>query len=532
MPGLPAAVGLVAATLLVLTPAASLGAPNGVGQSDDVARIALKAADVDFLDPALTYSLGAFRLVDMTCARLLTYSRRGALVPEVAAAQPRVSRGGTRYTFTLRRTFRFSDGTPVQASAFARTIDRILAPRVKSPWAAYASEIRGAKAVLTGRATHASGVSARGYSLAIDLVRPVPEFVARTTSMCAVPPALPSDREGVSVFPAAGPYYVADHRPAESVTIRRNPYYGGTRPQRVEGFDVDLRVSSHDEILMRIERGIADWGWAPSTTYFDPARRLAARFGVNRTRFFVRPGFEYRGYVLNSARPLFRDNPGLRRAVNFAIDRSAFHRIAGGTLVGTLTDQYLPPGMPGYVDRSIYPLAGPDLGRARSLARGNLRAGKATLHTVAAPLHIALAQSLKRDLAKIGLEVAITGIPLPAYFGGRGARGEYDIGFMPWLADYFDPYAVLNVLFDGRFIGATNWARLDSPKVNQRLRAAARLDGAARYRAYARLDAQLARDTAPGVPLAVLNDATLVSQRVGCVNIGVAGLDLSAICLK
>ena len=73
-----------------------------------------------------------------------------------------------------------------------------------------------------------------------------PDFLHRTTStfFCAVPPTLPADPEGVRTFPAAGPYYVAEHSPGERVVLRRNPHYGGTRPHHVDGFVVDLRATS------------------------------------------------------------------------------------------------------------------------------------------------------------------------------------------------------------------------------------------------------------------------------------------------
>ena len=45
----------------------------------------------------------------------------------------RISRDRKTYTFTLRKDFRFSDGTPVRASAFARAIHRTLAPEINSP---------------------------------------------------------------------------------------------------------------------------------------------------------------------------------------------------------------------------------------------------------------------------------------------------------------------------------------------------------------------------------------------------------------
>src|SRR5207247_2991390 len=153
----------------------------------------------------------------------------------------------------------------------------------------------------------------------------------------------------------------------------------------------------------------------------------------------------------------------------------------------------------------------------RARARGHTRSGEAVLYAPNRPEHLAAAQSIKHDLAKIGLEVEIKGIPLPAYFGRLGAHGPYDIGFMPWVPDYLDPYAVLNVLFDARFIGSTNWARFNSPGYNRLLRRTALLQGQARFRAYGKLDVQLARGAAPMLAVAFANEPTLVSRRIGCV---------------
>ena len=119
--------------------------------------------------------------------------------------------------------------------------------------------------------------------------------------------------------------------------------------------------------------------------------------------------------------------------------------------------------------------------------------------------------------------------PTPAYFGRLGPGGPWDIGFAPWIADYDDPYAVLNVLLDGRFVGSTNWARFDSPVYNRMLRQAANLRGAARARAYGDLDVRLARDAAPIVAIDYANEPTLVSKRVGCVT---QPFELTSLCLK
>jgi hypothetical protein len=65
--------------------------------------------------------------------------------------------------------------------------------------------------------------------------------------------------------------------------------------------------------------------------------------------------------------------------------------------------------MPGFSDARIYPLDGPDLRKARALARGRTRGGKALLYVIAPPPQFDLldAQIVKANLAKVGLHVMI-----------------------------------------------------------------------------------------------------------------------------
>jgi peptide/nickel transport system substrate-binding protein len=508
---------------------------NQVREGGDF-RVNLGAGAFDHIDPALAYGGTSWAVLNTVCATLMAYPDKPPpegykLVPEVAKAYPRISEDSRTWTFTLRSGFRFSDGTPVRASAFARAINRILAPGVESGGAQYTQGIVGAEDVQKGKATSTRGVVARGNTLTVRFKRPVPDFPAQTTTpfFCAVPPGLPSDPEGVGAFPAAGPYYVADYRPGERIVIERNPHYGGRRPHHVDRFLVDLRPTSPERMLDEVERGDADWGRTLRDLLFDPARGLAKKYGVNKSRFFVKPGLSFRGYALNTSRPLFRDNPRLRQAVNFAIDRSA---LEGGGGRGQLTDQYLPTAMPGFMDAPIYPLRRPELRRARALARGNTRGGKAVLYTPDFPQTLVYARIVGRNLAKIGLDVQVKGLPQAAFFSRAFARGEpVDIVFTPWTPDYIDPFSYLNLFFDSRFIGGSNNARFDSPVYDRLLREAAGLEGAARARAYGLLDVRLARDAAPMVATTFLNEPTLVSKRVGCIVLR-PELDLTAVCLK
>jgi peptide/nickel transport system substrate-binding protein len=528
---------LLLALLALLPSVVARGGEASTTREGGSFRVSYWGSYFDYVDPALAYVPASWKVLDTTCATLMRYPDKPPpagfrLAPEVAADFPRVSRDFKTFTFTLRSDFRFSDGTPVRASAFARAIQRTLLPEMRSSAAQYTQEIVGAKDVQAGTTTAPRGVAARGNRLVIRFTRPVPDFAARTTMpfFCAVPPALPADPEGVGPFPAAGPYYVAEYRPGQRVVIERNRFYRGKRPHHVDRFLVDLTANSPEDVIDRIERGAADWGWMPALLPAGP--RLVTKYGLNGPQFFVRPGLQFRGYALNTSRPLFRDNPGLIRAVNFAIDRPALRRVAGGRFATRPTDQYLPPTLPGFKDARIYPLGRPDVRRARALARGHTRIGKAVLYTLDMPATLAAAQVVKRNLAEIGLDVTVTGIPLSAYFERVAARdAPFDISFFPWRPDYLDPYTYLNLFFDSGADTDTNAGRFKSSKHDRLLRRSARLQGAARYRAYGDLDVRLARDAAPIVAVEYGNEGTFVSRRVGCVVLNPT-LDLTAVCLK
>lgn len=537
---------LVAAALALGGGALAIGVDGSTARSGQsgIFRISLNAASgIDYMDPALASSPPGWALLDTTCARLMSYPDKAPpkgfrLQPEVAVGLPTVSRDGTAFTFKLRSGFRFSDGTPVRASAFARAINRTLAPEMNSPGVQYTRDIVGAGRVLTGKATTASGVSARGNTLVVRLTRPAPDFPNRTAStfFCAVPPTLPIDAEGVGAFPAAGPYYVVDYKRGERVVLRRNRFYGGQRPHQVEGFDVDLRAASGQEVLQRVTRGEADWGHTLAGIYFDPSLGLVEKYGINRSQLFVRPGLTLRMLAFNSARPLFRNNPDLRRAINFALNRRGLVS-TGGSLTSRPSDQYLPSIFPGFKDADVYPLERPDLERAKRLARGNLRGGKAILYANSSPLPMAIGQLVRQQLAEIGLDVEVQGIPIhsasAAYFKKLGAPGEpWDLAIGLWSPSYIDPYAYINLLFDRRFVGGTNFIRFASRSYDREMRKAARLpQGSDRNSAYAALDVRLARGAAPMAAVDFLNEPTLVSKRVGCIVLRPV-LDLTAVCFK
>ncbi len=497
--------------------------------------------DVDFMDPALAFDTKSWQLLYATCAKLLNYPDRtppagSQLEPEVAQSLPTRSTDGKTYTFTIRKGFRFSppSNEPVTARTFKYTIERSLSPRMKGPALlnGFLGGVVGAKAYMAGKARHISGIVARGNRLTVRLVTPAPDFVTLIALpfFCAVPIGTPFDPKGVRLVPSAGPYYVASYTPGQGVVLKRNPNYHGSRPRRLERIELAIGISK-DKAVREIEAGDADYvadGIAPAL-----APRLAARYGPGseaakkgRQQYFLNALPELDYIVLNTHRPLFSD-VRLRRAVNYAIDRRSLARLGNpfSPLPERPTDQYLPPGMPGFTDVQIYPLT-PDAATAKRLAGGKPRS--AVLYTCNVSPCDQLAQIVKANLAAIGIDLQVKTFPLRAMFERLSRKGEpFDLAAVGWIADYPDPANFLNVLL------LSGIPTLDDPAYKRKLAAAARLSGPARYLAYGKLDADLARNAAPWVAIGNLTSHDFFSARMGCqIFHPVYGMDLAALCLR
>ena len=481
------------------------------------------------------------QLLYETCAGLVSYPDRPApegtrLVPEVARSMPTVSADGRTYTFVVRPGFRFSppSGAPVTAVTFKHTIERVLSPRMGAYARTFMGDIVGMRAYQAGKTHHLAGVTASGNRLQIRLIAPAPDLPARLATMwfCAVPDDTPMTPQ--SQVPSAGPYYVTSSS-HDQLVLARNPNYGGHRPripkQIVYTFPATLPTA-----VQEVQSGRSDY--VNSENFGEnPAAALEARYGPNspaaRTghqRYFINPAMDVDYFVFNTRRPLFA-SARVRRAVNYAIDRRALVEQHFAFIGGQATDHYLPPGVPGSLPVDIYPLGGPDLAKARSLARGVH--APATLYACEGPpFCIEYAKLVKANLAAIGITLHIH--PLPsAELNSRLARpGEpWDITFQNYGADFPDPADFINNLFDPA--SPHNLGRFNDPAFTRRMRQAATLSGERRLRAYVRLDEDLTRNDPPAAAWGNGTVREFFSARVGCqIYQPVWGFDLGTICLR
>jgi peptide/nickel transport system substrate-binding protein len=527
-------------------------APRG-GVRGGVARV-VAHADLGTLDPALAWLPVALQIEFATCAKLVNYSDRagpggGKVVPDVARTPPTVSPDGRTYTFTLRRDFRFSPPSNelVTPRTFKYSIERSLDPRMQgsagtgrsaAEVTAALDDVVGAKEFERGAATHISGITAGAHTLTIRLLRPAGDLLARlaTSYYCAVPIGTPIRPAGVDSVPAAGPYYVAAYTPGVRVVLQRNPNYRGRRPHRLDEIDIALGVAPARAVA-EVESGAADY-LADGLPQAE-APRIAARYGSGRRgeddpRYLAHPAAEISFLAFNTSRRLFSD-VRLRRAVSFAIDRTAFARVSPAFSFPVVeNDRLLPPGMPGYVSHRRYP-ARPAVAEARRLSGNKQRS--AVLYLGGGPIYDEVVRIVHRDLRPLGIRVVVRKFPTRELYDRMGREGEpYDLAFGGWRADYYDPAAFLNTLLDGPYVGAPerlNTARFSDPLYRRRLEAAERLSGHARATAYTKLADDLAVVAVPWAGITTEVQQDFLSARMGCaVFHPLYRLDLAALCVR
>jgi peptide/nickel transport system substrate-binding protein len=512
-----------------MTVAAASGSTNKVGHAQAAKGGTLKmnesSGDFDYVDPQIAYRTDDWAMLSTTAMQLVGFPEKSGaagtqLYPVGATAFPTVSKDGKTYTFHIRSGMKFSDGSAVTAAAYQRAFERTLSPKMGSPVGVnigLQDEIVGANAFFNGKAQRISGISAKGNTLTVHLTKANATFVSQMGMQwfTATKPNTPYTSQGVKTFPAAGPYYIASRDPDRSTVLKRNPYYKGSRPSNPDQMVFTPNVDP-DQSLLQVKAGQSDFdllGNVPSSS-----ASLAAQYGVNKSRFKVGPTSCMSYMSMNNARAPF-NNLALRKAVNWAIDRPAQVRLLGA-YAGKRTDQILVPGIPGYRPYNAYALKGADVAKAKSVA-GSALASAAEINFVHTTSQSSTnrAQVAEFNLRQVGFKVKDVPTPTTTFYQVVGAKNStYDMTSNGgWCADYFDPYDYINVIFNGRNIQANNnvfYSYFNNASFNAQMDRAANLSGAARAKAYAKLDQELMTKYAPVVPYLINNDHFFTSARL------------------
>jgi ABC-type oligopeptide transport system substrate-binding subunit len=489
-----------------LAAAVAVTASGGTSAKNASKTLNLSAAqtDVDYTDPALAYGVLSWQIEYETCSKLLDYADGSSeLTPDAAAGLPVVSADGKTYTFTIKSGIKFNDGASLSANSFVAAFNRDANPSMNSPVNAFMTDVVGYDNVVNKKASKVSGVTASGNKLTIKLTQADGGLLDKLAMpfFCAIEPSkTPVNPQGVNTLPGSGPYYIADRTVGKQIVLKRNPNYKGPRLHRSDTIVFTMNTDSQQTYLQVSNGTFA----ADATGLTNPAAAadLLKQYGVNKSRFYVHPTPETDYIALNTQGSAFK-SAAVRRAVNYAIDRPALLRVRG-VLGGSRTTTILPASLTGGVyNQKLYPIAGAQAAKAKSLAGG--ACGNVNLWYATGPVGTPQAGILKYNLDQMGCNTTTKSFVGYAIYTAAGVKGApFDAMFAGWYQDYADGYDFFHILLDGRTIQASNnnnLAYFNQPTVDSKIDAANKLTGSARAKAWGALDIYTMKNYAPWAPI-------------------------------
>ena len=507
--------------------------------------LTIAGSDIESVDPARAYTTAAWATVILTNDGLASFRRIGGVegtqvVPDLATDLPTPTDGGRTYTFMLRHGIRYSNGALVRPEDFRRAIERDIAAKNED----YYSGLVGATAC-AARPAHCDlsrGVVTddRAWTVTFHLRAPDPDFLFKLALPFAeaVPAATATADPGRRPLPATGPYMVARYRRGRFLKLVRNP--------RFRVWSDDAQPAGYpDAIVWRlghapvpqarlVEAGAADMAF--DSPGFSPSLigELETRY-ASQLRLNPIPRTTY--IFLNTRVPPF-DDVRVRRALNYAVDRTSVVRALGGPDLAQPTCQFLPPGLAGYRPYCPYTVrpgppetwSGPDLAKARRLVEESGTRGASV--TVWIPSDPRLGSRAREGKVAVPLLKELGYHARAKHLGGEHHGGDYyaeagdsrlkvQAGVQSWGADYPAPWNFFFLLSCRSFVPGTgrnpNFSEFCDSRIDRqitRARALQATDPALASSLWSRIDREVA-DQAPVVPLVNPKQVDFLSRRVG-----------------
>ena len=470
------------------------------GQRIDGGTLVRLGTDPPTLDPHLTTDATSATYIVEVFGGLVTIDLDLNVVPDVAERWE-VSPDGRTYTFFLREDAQFHNGKPVTAQDFKWSLERAADPATTAPVVdQYLGDIVGVKDRLNGAASEIRGVTViDSHTIQISIDEPKSYFLAKLT----YPTAFVVDRENVETGRrwfrtpnGTGPFKLEDYTPGENLVLARNdsyhlgaPFLGKVRFILSGG--TSMLMYENDEIHIT-GVGLAD---------LDRVLDISNPLNVQLER--VPPTFSTNYIGMNVDEPPF-DDPKVRQAMNYAIDKEA---IARDVLAGLVVPAQgiLPPGFPGYNSG----LRGYDYDPVKArqlLEESKYGADLENLPPIILTTSGSFGASVGLDLEVIqemwrqnlGIDVEILRTEFATYLQDLIKR-RFQMFEIGWIADYPDPENFLDLLFHGD--SNNNHTAYANEEVNGLLeRARVEQDEAARYQLYRQAEEIIVAE-APWVPL-------------------------------
>ncbi|MFG2675260.1 ABC transporter substrate-binding protein [Streptomyces sp. NPDC048445] len=540
---------ILAATAVIATTAALTTACAGStsGQTGDAGKprkggtltILGQNGELKQLDPGRSYEQASESVMPLIFRALTMYApAAGAkegdtpkenVAGDLATSAGEPSDGARTWTFHLRSGVTYETGKPIRAQDIKYSVERSFnpdltgAPPYARGWLVGAAEYQGP----AGNKTLSSIETPDDRTIVFHLTKPVADFNYFTTYpvFTGVPKEADTGASYQNHPVASGPYKVASYQAGKQLKLVRNASWkAASDPHRKAYPDkIDYQFGLNASVIN--QRLIDDQGPDQSSislkTTVDPAHVAQVLNSPQvKSRSYSRLAKKNQFLVLNNARKPF-DDPRVRRAMQYAIDKKAVLTAAGGSNAGQVTTTTLPEGVVGHKAFDLYPADGSDaVAKAKDLLK---QAGVSNLSLtmdVASddPSSVAMSESVRSSLQRIGVKVSLHSVPTVAFYPTISKPSTApQLAISGWGCDWPFPSTCIPPLFDGRDIrpeGNNNPSMFDNEDVNRQIdtvaKAASQTEAAPMY---GELDEQIMR-LSPVVPLYQVKNMYVTGSKV------------------
>ncbi|WP_432827422.1 ABC transporter substrate-binding protein [Dactylosporangium sp. CA-092794] len=277
-------------------------------------------------DPVTSSAGWDVHVLSLVYAGLTKLDEHGGAVPALATGW-QYNADGTEVTFTLRPGLQFSDGTPLDATAVKKSLER----GRDFPKSLVGPQLVNVKAI----AAPDSGTVK--LTLAVPDYQ-IPNLLAGKTGMIVSPAAFESNADGLATKPVgAGPFTLTSYTQNAKAVLAKNPGYWDAANIKLPGFEV-YPLPEAATVVAALQSGQYDVAQIPGSQV-EAAK--AAGLQVQ-----VIPSLVVATLDVNVAKKPF-DDPKVTEALRYAIDRAALLKTAQFGH-GEVAYQPFPKGYPGY----------------------------------------------------------------------------------------------------------------------------------------------------------------------------------------
>lgn len=381
-------------------------------------------------DPAAGYNLPAWDAVTevLYFGSLLAYDKQAGGPAANICEMPTTSSDGLTLTFKIRPGWKFHNGRQIVASDIVYAWTRMLEPSLASWATSYLQSVEGWDKITAGKTKTLSGVEAPDdQTFVVHLTQP--DFTI--LNACALPMTAPVPRESVQALGKAwnttpvgfGPFKIDSYDATnQTATFSKfDGYYYKGLPY-IDGITYHWNVDGQ-LLTLQLQHGDIDLvgdGLPPVSI----AQFLSSSALKQYAKKEASPGSLYVTMYFNH--PPFND-PRVRQALNWAVDREAIGRVTYGA--------YTPSGYPFPLTLPYTKTATPygyDPQKAKQLlSAAGVTDLNATLYFASTDPDPTVAQVLQQQLGNVGVHLTLNQVSSNALYDLE-TKGTPDMSLDTW----------------------------------------------------------------------------------------------------